>query len=280
VQLSTRREVALKLVAHGAVASRRSRLRFDREVELAARLEHPSIARVYDSGMGGGVYFYAMELVEGRQLDQYVREQGPEAAQVVSLMREVCLAVQHAHQRGVIHRDLKPSNVLVTREGVPKVLDFGLAKALDDAQDALTGLTLTLEGQFAGTPAFMAPEQASGDGGRRIDTRTDVYGLGATLYLLLTGGHTPHETSGPRLAVLRRIVEEEPRPPRRFDPRRIDRDLEAICSRRSPVTRTAVTSLPARWRATWRTTSPAGRSPRVGPQPLTYCASGSAAIVP
>jgi tetratricopeptide (TPR) repeat protein/predicted Ser/Thr protein kinase len=228
VQRSTRREVALKLVAHGgaSIGSHRARLRFDREVELAARLEHPNIARVYDSGMNQGVYYYAMELVEGRHLDQYVRDEKLDPKQVLSLMRDVCHAVQHAHQRGVIHRDLKPTNVLVTGDGTPKVLDFGLAKALDEAGDGPAGLTLTLEGQFAGTPAFMAPEQAAGDGGRRIDTRTDVYGLGATLYLLLTG-QTPHDTAGPRLEVLRRVAEQEPRRPRQFD-RRIDRDLEAI----------------------------------------------------
>ena len=222
VQLSTRREVALKLVAHAAVGSHRARLRFDREVELAARLEHPHIARVYDSGMYRGLFYYAMELVEGRHLDVYAREERLDRGQTLSLMHDVCLAVQHAHQKGVIHRDLKPSNVLVTKEGVPKVLDFGLARALDDDGG---GLTLTMEGQWAGTPAFMSPEQAAGDS-RRIDTRTDVWGLGATLYLLLTG-RPAHDTSGPRHVVMRRVVEEEVRRPQSVD-KSVGGELEAV----------------------------------------------------
>jgi WD40 repeat protein len=222
VQLSTRREVALKLVGHGAVGSHRARLRFDREVELAARLQHPNIARVYDSGMSRGLYYYAMELVEGSHLDQHVRNQKLTRKQVLALMRDVCLAVQHAHQRGIIHRDLKPSNVLVDAEGRPKVLDFGLARALEEQADAPT---LTLEGQYAGTLAFMAPEQAAGRSDR-LDTRADVYGLGATLYFLLTGKH-PHDVSGPRYEALRRVADEDVRPPRQAD-RTIDAELEAL----------------------------------------------------
>jgi tetratricopeptide (TPR) repeat protein len=219
VQLSTRREVALKLVGHAAVGSHRARLRFDREVGLAARLEHPNIARIYDSGMSRGLYYYAMELVEGEHLDRYVAESKLGRGEILALMREVCSAVQHAHHKGVIHRDLKPSNILVTKEGEPKVVDFGLARALEDEAE---GLTLTLEGQWAGTPAFMSPEQAAADS-KRIDTRTDVWALGAVLYVLLTG-QTPHDTSGPRhLVLLRRIADDEVR-----RPRGIDGELEAI----------------------------------------------------
>jgi WD40 repeat protein/tetratricopeptide (TPR) repeat protein len=204
-QLSTRRDVALKLVGKGGLGSHRDRLRFDREVQLAAKLEHPSIARVYDSGMSRGLYYYAMELVEpATHLDRYVADRGLGPKQILSLVREVCLAVQYAHQRGVIHRDLKPSNVVVDGTGRPRVLDFGLAKALEESEP---GQTLTLEGQWGGTPAFMAPEQAAGHA-ETLDTRTDVYGLGATLYLLLTGRHA-HDLSGPRYEVMRRIARDE-----------------------------------------------------------------------
>ena len=105
--------------------------RFEREVELAARLEHPHITRVYDSGLHTGGCYYAMEFVDGMPLDEYVRKGGLAPDAVLALMGKVCAAVQYAHQNGVIHRDLKPGNILVDDEGDPHVLDFGLAKALD-----------------------------------------------------------------------------------------------------------------------------------------------------
>jgi len=222
VQLSTRRPVALKLLLAGGFASPKARLRFEREVELAARLEHPHIARVYESGLHQGVYYYAMELVEGVPLDQYVAEHGLSQRQVLALMRTVCEAVQHAHQRGVIHRDLKPSNILVTADGQPHVLDFGLAKTIieDEAQ-----LAVSMEGEAAGTPAYMSPEQAAARL-NQIDTRTDVYSLGVILYRLLTS-EFPHDLTGTRLEVLRRIAEEEVRRPRQIT-KAVDKELEAL----------------------------------------------------
>ena len=137
-------------------------------------------------------------------------------------MRTVCEAVQHAHQRGVIHRDLKPSNILVTADGQPHVLDFGLAKTLleDEAQ-----LAVSMDGEVAGTPAYMSPEQAAAKL-NQIDTRTDVYSLGVILYQLLTG-EFPHDLSGTRLEVLRRIAEDEVRRPRQFS-KAVDKELEAL----------------------------------------------------
>ena len=177
VQKSTQREVALKLLAGGPFASDKVRARFEREVELTARLEHPNIARIYDSGIRHGVYYYAMELVDGVHLDAHVVGRGLSRLQIMALMRTVCEAVQHAHQRGVIHRDLKPSNILVAEDGQPRVLDFGLAKALLESDG---GLTISAEGAVAGTPAYMSPEQAAGHQDE-IDTRTDVYSLGVVL---------------------------------------------------------------------------------------------------
>ena len=221
-QLGTNRDVALKLLGKGAFASERARHRFEREVELCARLEHPCIAGIYDSGVHRGVYYYAMEHIRGVHLDQYVRQNDLSDNEVLSLMQAVCQAVQHAHQRGVIHRDLKPSNVMVSEDGRPHVLDFGLARTF---QDEDKGYTISVEGEIAGTPAYMAPEQAAGRHGE-MDTRTDVYTLGVILFKLLTG-ESPHEMTGSRYDLIRRIVEGEPRRPR--DVREgLDREIESL----------------------------------------------------
>jgi serine/threonine protein kinase len=222
VQRSTNREVALKVMSAGRFGSDRARQRFEREIELAARLEHPHIARVYDSGSSGGLWYYAMELVEGQHLDQYVSSNQLDVQQVLALMRDVCQAVHYAHQRGVIHRDIKPSNILVTADGHASVVDFGLAKALEESPH---DPTITQEGQYAGTPAFMSPEQASGSHDL-IDTRSDVYGLGATLYLLLTD-HPPHDQTGPRHEVMWRVANDEVRPPRQMNTG-LDVELESL----------------------------------------------------
>ena len=127
-QLGTNRQVALKLLSAGRIGSEKAQARFEREVELAARLEHPCIARVYDSGLYRGMCYYAMELTEGLHLDEYVEDRRVSRQEMLVLIREVCEAIRHAHQRGVIHRDLKPSNIIVTEDGRPHVLDFGLAR--------------------------------------------------------------------------------------------------------------------------------------------------------
>jgi hypothetical protein len=223
MQLGTRREVALKLMGRATLGSRRAHARFEREVELAATLEHPHIARVYDAALHEGVYHYAMELVEGGvPLREFVESRKLTRRQILELVAMVCRAVQHAHQKGIIHRDLKPSNILATPDGAPKLVDFGLARLIgsDDADDAIT-----LSGEISGTPAYMAPEQARGESDK-TDTRTDVYALGAILYELLTG-HLPHPMTGSLLAVLKRIAEEDVRPPQAVSPD-IDHELNAV----------------------------------------------------
>ncbi len=222
VQLSTQRQVALKLLARGAFAAEKALARFEREVELTARLQHPNIAQIFDSGLHQGVRYYAMELVDGTALDDYVKGQRLPQRQILELMRTVCEAVQHAHERGVIHRDLKPSNILVTADGQPHVLDFGLAKGLLE-RDSVLGIST--DGGAGGTPAYMSPEQAAGHV-EQIDTRTDVYSLGVILFQLLTK-ELPHGLSGTRYEVLRRIAEEEVKRPREVT-KSVDRELEAL----------------------------------------------------
>ncbi len=158
-QLSTHREVALKFMSLSAMGSEKARRRFDREVEVASKLEHPCIARVYDSGIQRGQYYYAMELVDGVPLDSFVKKQDLRQPQILSLFATICHAIQHAHLRGIIHRDLKPSNIMIDAQGSPHVLDFGLGK-LVDAPAPID--TITLPEEWAGTPAFMSPEQAGG----------------------------------------------------------------------------------------------------------------------
>ncbi|MFI4862059.1 MAG: serine/threonine-protein kinase [Phycisphaerales bacterium JB063] len=247
VQLATHRRVALKVMGAGMFGSEQARRRFEREVELAARLEHPGIARVYDSGLAKGVYFYAMQLVPGTTLDLWASAQQPTKRTVLKLMRDTCLAVQHAHQRGIIHRDLKPANILVTtpqdedathattqshatatgqhHDGPrPVLVDFGLAKpAIDD------GAGVSVTGQIAGTPAYMSPEQAAGNVDE-LDTRSDVYSLGVILYKLLTG-ELPHDMTGPLHQVVQRLQDTEVRRPRQISPRAVrtvDPELETV----------------------------------------------------
>ncbi|MEO1087551.1 MAG: serine/threonine-protein kinase, partial [Acidobacteriota bacterium] len=210
------RQVALKIIRPG-LSSRDVLARFDAERQALALMDHPSIARVLDAGAtAAGAPYFAMELVRGSTLTEYVSRSSSTLRQRLRLFLDVCRALQHAHQKGVVHRDLKPSNVLVQSAddgGVtPKVIDFGIAKALIGR---LTDRTLdSARYRVLGTPAYMSPEQARGD--LDIDTRSDVYALGALLYELV-GGQPPFTSD--ELAtlgfseVLRTIIDVEPPPP-------------------------------------------------------------------
>jgi len=222
VQLSTQREIALKVLGAGTFGSKKARARFEREVELTARLEHPNIARVYESGLHRGGYYYAMELFEGEHLDKYILGHQLTQRKVLELFHTVCQAVQYAHQQGVIHRDLKPSNIVVTDDGQPHILDFGLAKAFLESDKSVT---VSVDGDIAGTPAYMSPEQAAGHFDA-IDTRTDVYSIGVILFNVLTE-QWPYDISGSQYEVLKNIQEQEPVRPSKIIPH-FDSDIEAI----------------------------------------------------
>jgi len=210
LQVSTRRTVAIKVLREGAHADSAARKRFQREVQIAAQLDHSHIVRVFDSGTtAAGHPFFVMEYVRGTELDRNVRERRLSLEDTLRLHRVVLEAVHHAHERGVIHRDLKPSNILVDENGQPKLVDFGLARPLVTGADSFASLT----GQVLGTMAYMSPEQVRADP-ERIDARTDVYALGVILYEILTGA-SPYPASTQIVDILRHITETSPRPPAR-----------------------------------------------------------------
>lgn len=226
LQLSTKRVVALKVMLAGPFASDASRRRFDREVELAARFQHPYIVRILESGATAGRRYYAMDYVRGLRLDRYLAEVQPDIRSTLNLFVEMCAAVEHAHGHGVVHRDLKPGNVLVDKDGHPHILDFGLAKATDqpDADASLAG-TLSSPGQVLGTLFYLSPEQAAGTPAE-IDARTDVYALGLMLYEALTGA-LPFDTTGRPSDIIQRILDRPPVRPSTLA-HHVDRDLETI----------------------------------------------------
>jgi serine/threonine protein kinase/WD40 repeat protein len=220
-QVGLDRLVALKVVLAGAGAGPEDLARFRREAEAVARLRHPNVVEIYQVGETGGLPYFAMELCGGGSLAQQLAG-GPLAPRrAAELVETLARAVQAAHEAGVVHRDLKPANVLLAQDGTPKVTDFGLAKKLDGTSE------LTATGAIVGTPSYMAPEQASGDG-KRVGPAADVYALGAVLYACLAG--RPPFQAGTQVDTLLQVLTDRPVPPGQLRPG-VPADLEAICLR-------------------------------------------------
>jgi eukaryotic-like serine/threonine-protein kinase len=217
-QISLNRPVALKMIKSAALASNDELRRFQNEAEAVAMLDHPQIVPILEVGDHAGQRYFSMKLIVGTSLDKKLADYGANPRAAAKLLKKAGEAVHHAHQRGILHRDLKPANILLDERGEPYVSDFGLAKTAGDSE-------LTHSGVIMGTPAYMAPEQASGRRGA-VTIASDVYGLGAVLYALLAGrapfhGYSVNET-------LEHVRQSTPTPPSRINPR-TPRDLEVIC---------------------------------------------------
>jgi formylglycine-generating enzyme required for sulfatase activity/tRNA A-37 threonylcarbamoyl transferase component Bud32/ribosomal protein S27E len=218
------RLVVLKVMLNGRFASRRYRLRFEREAQAVARLKHPGIVSVYEYGEVNGQPYFTMEYVEGCNVKEYVLRHSLDKRQICELLTKTCKSVAYAHQRGVIHRDIKPTNILVDGEGNPRLLDFGLARLAGDLGEEHGQMTEA--GEVMGTPSYMSPEQTLGRA-EELDIRTDVYSLGVLFYELLTDT-LPYRTDRTRpLESLRTIREFVPKVPSVINPR-IDGDLDSI----------------------------------------------------
>src|SRR5437773_2745690 len=218
-QKSLNRIVALKVIRLGQWASKAHLKRFRLEAEAAARLEHPGIVPIHEVGERDGSCYFSMKFVEGGQLDEVVKRTPTSTRQAAELIANVAHTVHYAHEHGILHRDIKPGNILLDAKGEPHLTDFGLARLVESEST----VTRTLE--VLGTPSYMAPEQAVGNNAA-IGSVTDVYGLGAVLYQLLTG--QPPFAGGTTYETIKLLLDTEPRPPRLLNPK-IDRDLSTIC---------------------------------------------------
>src|SRR5438552_99137 len=218
-QKSLNRIVALKVISLGQWASKAHLKRFRLEAEAAARLEHPSIVPIHEVGERDGSCYFSMKLVEGGQLDEVVRRTPMSIWQAAELIAKVARTVHYAHEHGILHRDIKPGNILLDQKGEPHLTDFGLARLVE------TESTVTRTMEVLGTPSYMAPEQAVGNNAA-VSGLTDVYGLGAVFYQLLTG-HPPF-AGGTTYETIKLLLDTEPRQPRLWNSK-VDRDLSTIC---------------------------------------------------
>src|ERR1700720_130497 len=218
-QKSLNRTVALKVIGLGHWATEAHLKRFRLEAEAAASLEHPGIVPIHEVGERDGSCYFSMKFVEGGQLDEVAKRQPIPIRQAVELIAKVARTVHYAHEHGILHRDIKPGNILLDQKGEPHLTDFGLARLVESEST----VTRTLE--VLGTPSYMAPEQAVGNNAA-VGTVSDVYGLGAVLYQLLTG-HPPF-AGGTTYETIKLLLDTEPQQPRLLNPK-IDRDLSTIC---------------------------------------------------
>lgn len=218
-QKSLNRTVALKVISLGPWSTEAHLKRFRREAEAAAKLQHPSIVPIHEVGERAGQCYFSMNFVEGGQLDEVVKRTPMSMRQAAELVAKLARTVHYAHEHGILHRDIKPGNILLDEQGEAHLTDFGLARLLE------TESTVTRTLEVLGTPSYMAPEQATGNNSK-LSSATDVYGLGAVLYQLLTG-HPPF-AGGTTYETIKLLLDSEPRPPRSLNSK-IDRELSTIC---------------------------------------------------
>jgi serine/threonine protein kinase/Tfp pilus assembly protein PilF len=218
-QKSLNRTVALKVIGLGHWATEAHLKRFRREAEAAASLEHPCIVPIYEIGERDGSCYFSIKLIEGGQLGEVAKREPMPVRRAVELIAKVARTVHYAHEHRILHRDIKPGNILLDRLGEPHLTDFGLARLVE------TESTVTRTMEVLGTPSYMAPEQAVGNNAQ-VTSATDVYGLGAVFYQLLTG-HPPF-AGGTTYETIKLLLDTEPRQPRLWNPK-IDRDLATIC---------------------------------------------------
>src|SRR5215831_8200345 len=218
-QKSLNRTVALKVIRLGQWASKVHLKRFRLEAEAAARLEHPGIVPIHEVGERDGSCYFSMKFVEGGQLDEVARRKPMPIRHAAELIAKIARTVHYAHEHGILHRDIKPGNILLDRKGEPHLTDFGLARLVE------TESTVTHTLEVLGTPSYMAPEQAMGNNSA-VSSATDVYGLGAVFYQLLTG-HPPF-AGGATYETIKLLLDTEPKQPRLINAK-IDRDLSTIC---------------------------------------------------
>ena len=218
-QKSLNRTVALKIIGLGQWATSAHLKRFRLEAEAAARLEHPGIVPIHEVGERDGSCYFSMKFIEGGQLDAVVRREPMAVRRAAELIAKVARTVHYAHEHGILHRDIKPGNILLDGKGEPHLTDFGLARLVESES------TVTRTMEVLGTPSYMAPEQAVGNNDA-VSSVTDVYGLGAVLYQLLTG-HPPF-AGGTTYETIKLLLDSEPGRPRLWNPK-VDRDLSTIC---------------------------------------------------
>jgi serine/threonine protein kinase/tetratricopeptide (TPR) repeat protein len=218
-QRSLSRTVAVKIIGVGQWATNAHLKRLRREAEAAAKLNHPGIVPIYEVGERDSTYYFSMRFVEGDHLDDVVSRGPISARQAAELIAKVARTAHYAHEHGILHRDIKPGNILLDANGEPHLTDFGLARLVQH------GSTVTGSLEVMGTPSYMAPEQAVGNNAA-VGSATDVYGLGAVLYELLTG-HPPF-AGGTTYETIRLLLDSEPRQLRSWN-RKIDGDLSDIC---------------------------------------------------
>src|SRR6266542_2957627 len=218
-QKSLNRIVALKVIGLAHWATEAHVKRFRMEAEAAAHLDDPRIVPIYEIGERDGACYFSMKFIEGGQLDKIIGSELMPGRKAAELMAKLAHTLHHAHQNGVLHRDVKPGNILLDAKGEPHLTDFGLARLVE------TESTVTRTLEVLGTPSYMAPEQAAGKTAQ-LTGATDVYGLGAVLYQLLTG-HPPF-AGGTTYETVRMVLETQPRQPRLWNPK-VDRDPATIC---------------------------------------------------